>query len=126
MQLDVRHLLPVSILITTASCQLTIENIPPITLNNTLENQVQNSQNAFKPIKKNSGNLFQNQYKIKINQPKSELSQALEVINKLIAQGDLGGGSSSSKTSVGFDLNVELIGQVSRINSSILCDSPGW
>ena len=116
MQLDVRLLLlPLSILVATASCQLTIENIPPITLNNTLDNQVQNSQNAFKPIKKNSGNLFQNQYKIKINQPKSELSQALEVINKLIAQGDLGGGgSSSSKTSVGFDLNVELIGQVSK------------
>merc|ERR1712117_877104 len=68
--LDVRLLLPFSILIAAASCQLTIENIPPITLNNTLENQVQNSQNAFKPIKKNSGNLFQNQYKIKISQPK--------------------------------------------------------
>jgi len=110
--LDVRLLLlPLSILVAIASCQLTIENLPPILLNNTLDNEVQNSQNAFKPIKKNSGNLFQNQYKIKIRQPQSELSQALEVINKLIARGDLAD-SSSSKTSIGFDLNVELIGQL--------------
>ena len=56
----IRLLIVLSALITLASGQT-------VTVGGNLTNTIQNSGNSFKPISKNSGNVFKNQYQIDVN-----------------------------------------------------------
>ena len=56
----IRLLIALSALITLASGQT-------VTVGGNLTNTIQNSGNSFKPISKNSGNVFKNQYQIDVN-----------------------------------------------------------
>ena len=56
----IRLLIALSALIALASGQT-------VTVGGNLTNTIQNSGNSFKPISKNSGNVFKNQYQIDVN-----------------------------------------------------------
>ena len=68
----IRLLIALSALIALASGQT-------VTVGGNLTNTIQNSGNSFKPISKNSGNVFKNQYQIDVNSGDEEEERQNEV-----------------------------------------------
>ena len=53
-----------------------------VTVGGNITNTIQNSGNSFKPISKNSGNVFKNQYHVSVNPEEEEKDHKEDEMNK--------------------------------------------
>ena len=78
-----------------------------VTVGGNITNTIQNSGNSFKPISKNSGNVFKNQYHVSVNPEEEEKDHKEDEMNK-------------SKDDVVQKL--DLLQRVSQVNQCLICN----